>query len=376
MKKKIFGAVVLVLVVLAGLGGVKALQIRKLMAAGSSFVLPPETVSSAVAHEEKWQGILETVGSVVAVQGVNVSAELAGAIREISFESGALANKGDVLARLDTSTEEAQLRALQAQAELAQIDATRLRKLRADKMISEADLDSAEATLKQALANADAVRAAISKKTITAPFAGQLGLRLVNLGEFVDTGKTIVSLQSLDTVFADFSLPQQDLVHLQPGMHIRLVTDTYTNQVFDGKLTAINPEVDVTTRSVRLRGTFENPEHRLRPGMFARIEVLLPVEHPELVIPSTALLSAPYGQSVFVIEPKKGTNQPAGGLVVRQQFVRTGRSRGDFVAVEAGLQAGERVVSAGALKLRNGMAVVENNALTTKPDLKPHPTDG
>ena len=345
------------------------------MAAGKSFTPPPETVATVTVREEKWQGTLEAVGSIAPVQGVNVSAELPGIIREISFDSGANVKAGEILVRLDTSAEEAQLRSLQAQSELAQLEVARLRKLRADKTISQADLDTAEANVKQTLANADAVRAAIGKKTIRAPFAGQLGIRLVNLGEYLDVGKPIVSLQSLDRVYADFWLPQQNLLQLQTDMEIRLVTDASAGRVFEGKLTAINPDVDPLTRNVRLRATLDNPEGQLRPGMFARVEVLLPSSRPELVIPMTALLSAPYGASVFVIEASGKTNSSA-ALVARQQFIRTGRSRGDFVTVEAGLKSGERIASSGVFKLRNGMAVTENNTLVPDAKEKPQPADG
>ncbi len=376
MKKVVLIAVLVVIMVVCALAGIKALQIKKLVAAGQGFAPPPETVASAVVHEEKWQNTLETVGSVIAVQGVNVTTELPGIVREIAFESGAQVNQGDLLVRLDTSLEEAQLRALEAQSELAKIDAARLRTLRAEQMVSESVLDSAEATLKQTQANADALRATIAKKTIRAAFAGQLGLRLVNLGEYVDTGKSIVSLQALRPVYADFSMRQQELAQLEKGMHVRLSTDTYPDRPFVGTLVAINPDLDLTTRTVRLRAAFDNSDLLLRPGMFARIEVLLPSERSALVIPTTAVLSSAYGESVYVIEPKNATNSAGSNLVVRQQFIRTGRARGDFVTVETGLHAGERVVSAGVFKLRNRMAVIENNAVGPATSKEPHPAEG
>ena len=217
------------------------------------------------------------------------------------------------------------------------------------------------------------IRATIEKKTIRAPFAGQLGIRLVNLGELLDVGKPIVSLQALSPVFADFSLPQQDLARLKTGLAVRVSSDTYPDQHFDGTLTAINPDLDSTTRSVRLQATFENAEKQLHPGMFVRVEVIFPEEQTVLAVPATAILSAPYGDSVYVIE-----TQPAKGggklrQVVRQQFVRTGRSRGDFVSVTSGLKAGERVVCAGLFKLHNGTSVQENNTDTPKPSMSPNP---
>jgi membrane fusion protein (multidrug efflux system) len=376
MKKTAFTAVLLVILVVAALVGIKGTQFKKLMAAGQGFTPPPETVSSAVVHEEKWQETLDAVASITAVQGVNVTTELAGIVREIAFESGAVVKEGDLLVRLDTSLEEAQLRALEAQAELARIEADRVRKLRAEKMVSQSGLDSAEASLKQTEATADALRATIAKKTIRAAFAGQLGLRLVNLGEYIDTGKAVVSLQAVQPVYADFSLRQQELAHLEKGMRVRLTTDTYPDRSYSGSLVAINPDLDPVTRTVRLRAAFDNADQVLRPGMFARVEVLLPGQQAAVVIPITAVLSSAYGESVYVIEPNSSTNGASSSLVVRQKFIRTGRTRGDFVAVETGLHAGERVVSAGVFKLRNRMAVTENNAVAPPASQKPEPVDG
>ena len=373
MKRKIVFALAVVLAVFGGLAGVKTLQIRKMMTAGKAFVPPPESVSSAVARQEKWQETLDAIGSITAVQGVNVTPEVAGTVSEIAFVSGAVVATGDLLVRLDTSSEEAQLRSLEAQANLARINAERARQLRADNTVSQSELDTAEATLKQYQANADAIRAAIEKKTIRAPFAGKLGIRLVNLGEYLDTGKPIVSLQSLSPVYADFSLPQQELARLKTGMRVRVTTDTYPDKKFEGDLTAINPDLDPSTRSVRLQATLDNPEQFLRPGMFARVQVLLPSEQTVLAVPAPSVLSAPYGDSVYVIEP--GTNGAGAGLVVRQQFIRTGRALGDFVSVETGLKTGERVVSSGLFKLRNGMSVVENNAIAPATAEAPRPAD-
>ncbi|MGD0206770.1 MAG: efflux RND transporter periplasmic adaptor subunit [Verrucomicrobiota bacterium] len=371
MKRKILTAVIVVLAIILGLAGVKAWQIQKLIAAGQALAPPPETISAAVAHEEKWQDTLTAIGSINAMQGVTVSPEIAGKVSEIAFESGAVVVKGDLLVRLDTSSEEAQLRAVEAQVELARLNAERTRLLRTNNTVSQSELDGVEAALKQEQGNADTIRATIEKKTIRAPFAGQLGIRLVNLGELLDVGKPIVSLQALSPVFADFSLPQQELARLKTGLAVRVSSDTYPDQHFDGTLTAINPDLDSTTRSVRLQATFENAEKQLHPGMFVRVEVIFPEEQTVLAVPATAILSAPYGDSVYVIE----SNRTNSTLVARQQFVRTGRSRGDFISVETGLKAGDRVISAGIFKLRNGMPVQENNNLVPKAVEKPSPSD-
>jgi len=376
MKRKILVAVGIVGAIFIVLAGVKVLQIRKMIASGKSFAPPPDAVSSAVAHEEKWQDTLAAVGSVNAEQGVTVSPEIAGTVSEIDFESGATVHKGDLLVKLDASSEEAQLRAAQAQVDWAKVTAERDRKLRADSTVSQSELDQAEASLKQAQANADAISATIDKKTIRAAFDGRLGIRLVNLGEQLDIGKGIVSLQSLTPVFVDFSLPQQDLSQLKTGLKVRVTSDSYPSNSFDGDLAAINPDLDATTRSVRLRAKFENAEQLLRPGMFVRAEIILPEEKPVLAIPATAVLSAPFGDSVFVImtAAQAGiTNMPATNLVVRQKFIRTGKAHGDFVSVESGLKAGDRVASAGVFKLHNGSSVQENNEDTPKPSLTPTP---
>jgi membrane fusion protein (multidrug efflux system) len=372
MKWKYLVGVVIVVVIAGALGGIKALQIGTLIAAGKAYVQPPEVVSSAVVTKEKWQDTLEAIGSIAPVQGVHITPEIAGTISEIAFESGAMVNKGDVLIRLDVSTEEAQLRAIEAQANLARINAERMRQLRADQTVSQSELDTAVAQMMQQQASADAIRAAIEKKTLRAPFAGKLGIRQVNLGEYVEAGHSIVSLQSLSPLYADFSLPQQELARVKTGLAVRVTTDTYPGRKFPGKITAIDPDLHPGTRSVQLKATLDNPDSLLRPGMFARVEVLLPTEQEVNVIPATSILSAPYGNSVFVIEA--ATNAP-NALVVRQQFVRTGRARGDFISVVSGVEPGIQIASAGVFKLRNGMPVAINNEIVPPAAEQPRPDD-
>lgn len=371
MKRKILIGSLIVVAVGGGLAAVKALQIKTLIGAAALFAPPPETISSAVAHTEQWPETIPAVGSVSAAQGVMVAPEVSGTVREIAFESGAMVRPGDLLIKLDTSSEDAQLRAAEAQVELAQLNADRTRKLREDKTLSQAEADAVEATLKQAQANADAFRAIIAKKNIRAPFAGRLGIRQVNLGEQLTAGQSIVSLQSLSPMFVDFSLPQQELSRIQTGLTVRANCDSYTNKIFTGELAAINPDLDNITRSVRVRAKFENTDELLRAGMFVRVEIELPGVQPALVIPATAVLSAPYGDSVFVITPEVKTG--ATNLVVQQKFIRTSRSHGDFVGVETGLKAGDRVVTAGVFKLRNGMSVQENNDVAPATSETPTP---
>ena len=371
MKKNIAIAVVIVVVVFAALAGVKVLQIAKIIGFAKNFTPPPETISSAVARQENWQDTLSAIGSVTADQGVLVSPEIAGTVSEIDFESGATVQKGDLLLKLDTSSEEAQLRAVEAQVQLAKLNAERTKTLRADNTVSQSELDAAEAALLQNQANADAIRATIDKKTIRAPFAGKLGIRLVNLGEQLDVGKAIVSLQSLVPVFVDFSLPQQEFPRLRTGQVVQATTDAYPGRIFTGELVAINPDLDAVTRSVQLRARFDNADQSLRPGMFARAEVVLDQAKPVLSIPATAILSSPYGDAVFLIESKVADGVT--NLVVQQKFIRTGPAHGDFVSVESGLQPGDRVVTAGMFKLHNGAGVVENNTDTPKPSMSPTP---
>lgn len=375
MIRKLALAILLVLLVVGGLAGVKTLQIRTLMAMSKTAAPPPESVSTATVREEVWQDSLTAIGSIAPAQGVMITPELAGAVREIAFESGSLVAKGDLLVRLDVSSEQAQLRAVEAQVALAKINLDRALSLRTNNMAAQAEVDTADALLKQYQANAEAIQTAIAKKTIRAPFAGQLGIRQVHLGQYLDIGKPIVSLQSLSPVYADFSLPQQHLAALQPGMKVRVTTDAYPDRQFEGTLTAINPDLDASTRSIGLQATFANPDKLLRPGMFARVELLLPGEQKVTVIPHTGVLRAAYSDSVFVVENQPASADGPGGLVVRQQLIRSGRTRGDFVTVETGLQPGQRIVSAGLFKLRSGMGVVENNTLVPPATETPRPAN-
>jgi membrane fusion protein (multidrug efflux system) len=320
----------LLLVILA-LAGIKAAQIRTMMNAGKSFAAPPESVSSAKVESTQWESTRSAVGTLVAVRAVTVSSEVPGMVRRIGFDSGAYVHRGDVLVELDASTEEAQLAAARADAELARANLQRARTLRASDYSSAAELDAADARAKQTSAAVAQLQATIAKKTIRAPFEGRVAIRQVELGQVVSPGTLVASLQSVNPIHADFWLPQQALTDLTTGMKVRLRTDVFPQQTWEGAVTTINPEVDVSTRNVRIRATFPNPDGRLRPGMFANVEVISPEKRPVLIIPATAIIYAPYGDSVFVLEEKKeGNAEPA--LVARQKFVRLGERRGDLVA--------------------------------------------
>jgi len=375
MTRRVVLTILGLIVLMSLLGGIKGLQIGRMAAQGDQFAPPPETVTTSVVQEASWESVLTSVGSLEAVQGVTVTAELAGKVVQIAFNPGTVVQRGDLLVKQDTSSEEAQLRATEATVELAKLNLERLTKLLADNSISQSQYDNAEAQYKQAAAQADSIRAVIAKKTIRAPFAGRLGIRLVNLGEVLKEGQAIVSLQSPDPIYVNFLLPQQQLAQIQRGLAVRVTTDALPGQVIEGKVTAINPEVDAATRNIRIQATIANPEERLRPGMFVNVALVLSAHNKVLVIPATAVLYAPYSDSVFVVEEKntEKTSQPF--KVVRQQFARLGEKRGDFVSVLSGLREGEVVVSTGVFKLRNGQAVIVDNALAPEFELTPKPED-
>lgn len=376
MKKAIFLAI-LVLILLAGvLGGVKGLQIKRMIAQGEAYVPPPAPVTTASVQSATWPTELTAVGSLEAYQGVMVSAELSGKVVKIAFEPGSSVKADDLLVQQDTSSEIAQLRSAQASMELARLNFQRAKELRPSNVITQSSYDNTEAEYKQAVAQVDAIQATIAKKTIRAPFDGRLGIRQVNLGQTLNEGDPIVSLQSMDPIFVNFQLPQQELSKFRQGFTVKLTTDALPGAVVSGTITAINPQVDSATRNIRVQATVKNPNEQLRPGMFVNVAVALPEKRDVLTIPSTAVLYAPYSDSVFVVEEKKADGSTGGGKVVRQQFIRLGDTRGDYVAVVSGLEAGQTVVSTGSFKLRNGQSVVVDNTLSPEFKLAPKPEEG
>lgn len=372
-KGPIFWVILGLVVIFLGFAGLKALQIFTMVKAGKAMVPPPTTVTSAVVKKGDWQPTLSAVGSVSPVQGATLSAELAGRVSEIDFESGAKVEKGQPLLKLDVAAEEAQLRSAQADAALAKSELDRAERLATGNVISKSEFDTAQAKFNAAQAAVDNMQATIAKKEIRAPFAGVAGIRYVNPGQMVAVGDKLLSLQTLDNVFVDFSLPQNDLAKVSDGLKVKVTTDAIPGREFKGTLSAINSSVDPATRSVQVQATFENKDHALRPGMFAKVEVLLPQKNPTLYIPATAVAYAPYGDSVYAIEKKTDKETKKEELVLRQQFIRLGESRGDFVAVSDGLKEGQTIVGTGAFKLRNGINVVIDNKLAPKPQLDPTP---
>ncbi len=372
-KKRIWLVAILSLLVVLGLlVGIKGAQIGAMIKAGKSFVPPPETVTSAKVESEEWQTARPAIGTLVAVRGVTLGAELAGVVREIHFESGTAVKQGSVLVKLDTATEEAQLQAALADESFAKASLERAQALRTGGANTQADLDAAVARAKQTQATVTSLRTTIAKKTIRAPFDGRISIRQVELGQYLSAGSPIASLQSVSPIHADFWLPQQAIADLKLGQRVRVRTDAFTNAAWDGAITTVNPEVDVATRNVRIRATMPNPGGRLRPGMFVNVEVLSDQKRQVLTIPLTAVIFAPYGDTVFLLDEKKDASGKE-ALVARQAFVRLGERKGDFVAVDSGLNAGQVVVSTGGFKLRNGTVVRVNNALAPEAGLSPKP---
>jgi membrane fusion protein (multidrug efflux system) len=282
--------------------------------------------------------------------------------------------RGDVLVKLDTSTEEADLAAARADASLARVTLQRAQRLRAAGSNAQADLEAAEARAKAAAAEVASLQATIDKKTIRAPFDGRIAIRQVELGQIVSNGTAIGSLQSVTPIYGEFTLPQQALANVRAGQKARLRTDTFPDRTWEGEISVVNPEIDLATRNVRIRAMFPNPDGLLRPGMFATVEVLSGDHRDLLIVPATGIVFAPYGDSVFVVEEKKDDTGKVTSTV-KQRFVRVGTRRGDFVAIESGLEKGETVVRSGAFKLRPGMAIAINNELAPEPELAPRPVD-
>jgi len=364
------------LVLLLVLGLIAVVKWRQIVALQSAnFAPPPESVSTSDARLESWPEVLTSVGSLSAVQGVTVAGELDGKIVQIDFEAGSAAKAGDVLVRQDTSVEEAMLRSAEAGVDLARVNLERTRELLAKATVSQSQFDADAATYKQAIAAADNIRATIAKKTIKAPFTGRLGIRLVNLGQNLKAGDAIVSLQALDPIFVDFYLPQGQLSQIAAGLAVRLSGDALASGPVEGRISAISPDVDASTRNVRVQATVSNPGERLHPGMYVDVSVELPAADKVLAIPATAILYAPFGDSVYVVDRRTDGATGAVSLVVRQQIVRTGARRGDFVAVTSGLKPGDTIVTSGVFRLRPGGIVSVNNSEAPNAEHSPKPSD-
>jgi len=374
MVKRFILMLLCVVVFIGILGALKFMQIQKGIAMGKAFAPKPAAVTTIVVEPQKWQPVINSSGWIKAVNGVTVSTDLAGIVSEIAFKSGAEVKKGALLVKLDTQQEEAELQSAEAKRDYTKTDIARKRDLLAKKAIATAELDTAESDFRQAEAAVSEAKAIIARKRIVAPFDGYLGIRQIDLGQYVNPGANLVPLQSLDPIYVDFMIPQHNIESIAIGKKLHLRAGGVTGQEFDGEITAIDSQVDDATRNITVQGTVANPEHKLRPGMFVNVEVLLPEVTGVLAIPSSAVSFAPYGDSVFVVKDSKNEEgQPA--KVVEQQFVKLGTTRGDQVSIESGLHSGDEVVTSGVFKLQPKAPVQVNNSVHPSNELQPKPAD-
>jgi membrane fusion protein, multidrug efflux system len=373
MIKRMLLMLLILAVFLAAIGTVKYNQVRTAMAQGSSFQPPPESVTTVVAQQDTWPSAMTAIGTVTPVQGVTVSADLPGIVEKIGFASGGSVRAGQMLVKLDTSQEEAQLAAALAQRDLAKLNLKRMEGLRDSGVIPQADYDRAVAQATQDEARVGEIRATIERKTIRAPFSGVLGLRQVNLGQYLAPGAPVVSLQSLRPIYVNFDVPQRQAGQLRPGSSVDLTIEGQEG-VQSGRITAVDSIVDPETRNVQIQATFDNADGRLRPGMFVETRIAMGAGTTVIALPASSISYAPYGDSVFIVEDVKGQDgKPYKG--VRQQFVKLGGARGDQVAVVSGVKPGEEVVTSGVFKLRPGAAVSVNNSIQPANSPAPRPED-
>jgi membrane fusion protein (multidrug efflux system) len=373
MAKRLILVLGVMAVVIMALGFAKFRQIESAVHAGA-FQPPPEAVTSIVTQREQWPASMTAIGTIEAVHGVMVSADLPGTVARINFDSGKAVREGEILVELDTRQERAQLASLEAQRDLAKVNFGRMQELVNAGVISRMDYDQATAQQKATEANVAEIRATIDRKTIRAPFSGILGIRKVNLGQYLPAGSPVVSNQSLNPIYVNVGVPQQASAQVHVGRNLRVTTEDVAGKVFAGSVTAIDSEVDPTTRNIQVQATLSNPEGKLRPGMFVQVEMPLGASRSVIALPASAINYAPYGDSVFVITDLK---DPTGKTYrgVRQQFVKVEGARGDQVAVISGLNPGEEVVTSGVFKLRNGAAVQVNNKVQPGNSPAPKPED-
>ncbi len=371
MAKRMVLMLVVVAALVGGLGFIKFKQVEAAIKQGSSFAPPPTSVTTIVAKRESWPSTLQVVGTAAAIHGVTVSADLPGTIDKIHFESGQWVHQGDILVELDTRQERAQLANVEAQRDLARINYGRLEQLVKEGVTARSEYDNATAQQKATEAQVGEIRAAIARKTIRAPFSGGLGIRQVNLGQYLAAGQAIVSLQALNPIYVNFGVPQQAAPQMTHGRSVR-VTNNGVGIALNGHITALDSVVDEQTRNIQVQATLANPGNKLRPGMFVEVELSLGKPLEVVPVPASAINYAPYGDSVFVVEDMK---DPKGNSYrgVRQQVVKIEGTRGDQVAITSGLNPGEQIVSAGVFRLRNNAPVQINNTVQpgNNPDPKP-----
>ena len=356
------------------IGSFKFLQIKAAIAQGASWQAPPEAVTTIVTSQEKWPSTLSVIGTVAAVHGVTVSADLPGIVEKISFDSGEHVQEGETLVSLDTRQERAQLKAAESQLQLSKLNFDRTKQLLARGVIAQAEYDQLSAETQQAEARAGEIKATIERKQIRAPFQGTLGIRQINLGQYLEGGSAVVPLQSMDPVYVNFDVPQDAAAALRVGDEVRVTADSIATALPPGKVTAINSVVDEATRTVQIQSEFRNPRGRLRPGMFVEVEARLGTSTKVVALPATAVSYAPYGNSVYVVTDMKDSKGHS-YRGVEQRFIKLGSGRGDQVAVVQGLKAGEEIVTSGVFKLRNKASVLVNNKIRPSNSSAPKPED-
>jgi membrane fusion protein, multidrug efflux system len=362
MIKRMILMVVVMTIVIAGLGFVKFRQFQAMAGEFAAMQPPPDAVTTIIAAQEEWPATLNAIGTLAAVQGVTVTADLSGIVSRISFDSGKTVQKGDVLVQLDTRQEEAQRSGAESQLQLARLNFQRMQGLVEQDAVSRAEYDAAAAAFKQAEARLGEIRATIERKTIRAPFSGVLGIRQVNLGQYLTGGDPVVPLQALNPIYVNFGVPQQEAAEMHIGRGVRITVGELSGGEFTGRISALDSVVDQTTRNVQVQATLANAGGRLRPGMFVQTQVTLGADRHVVALPASAINYAPYGDSVFVVgDMKNPKGQTYRG--VRQQVVKLGAARGDQIAVLSGINPGEEIVSSGVFKLRNGAPVQVNNTV-------------
>jgi membrane fusion protein (multidrug efflux system) len=374
MAKRMILMLVAMTILIAGLGFVKLRQFQAMAEQFAAMQPPPEAVTTIVADRQEWPSTLDAIGTVAAVQGVTVSADLPGIVQRIGFDSGRSVKQGDVLVQLDTRQEVAQLAAAEAQLQLATLNHERMKGLVQADAVSRAEYDAAAAENTQAEARVREINATIERKTIHAPFTGVLGIRQVNLGQYLSGGSPVVPLQSLDPIYVNFGVPQQSVPDMKPGRQITVTAADTGGLEFKGRVSALDSVIDSTTRNVQVQATFANPGGKLRPGMFVQTKVTVGAAQPLITVPATAINYAPYGDSVYIVADLK-TPEGASYRGVRQQVVKLGVARGDQIAVLSGINPGEEVVTSGVFKLRNGVAVQVNNKVQPANSAKPTTED-
>ena len=375
MTKRMVIMLIAVAIVFGGVFGFqafKASMIKKFMAAMSS---PPQTVSAAKASYSEWQPKLEAIGSLRAVLGADLSLEVAGAVDTITFNSGDDVEQGKLLLKLRAGDEVAKLESLRAVAELNEIVYERDQKQFKMQAVSQATLDTDAANLKNARAQVAQQQAILDKKYLRAPFDGHLGIRAVDLGQYLSAGTPTVTLQALDPIFVDFFVPQQSVDQVRLGQTVTVKVDAFKDQTFTGEISALNPKVDAGNRNVEIRAMLHNPDHKLLPGMYATVDIATGSPQSYITLPQTAITYNPYGDTVYVVDNKAADTNGKPRLIARQTFVTTGPTRGDQVAVLKGIDEGDLIVTAGQIKLHNGSTILIDNSITPTADAAPVPVD-